>query len=103
MVENGEVLFDFSTAKFSLRPEGQRCVLQIWSAERNIVRRVLGAETRNDILKLEVLRFGQTKPTKLEICAESDRRTPSAKRAARAQFQRLLQRLLEKTYPGMES
>ena len=50
VIENGEVLFDFSTAKFSLRAEGERCVLQIWSEERNIVRRVVGAETKNGVL-----------------------------------------------------
>ncbi len=100
VIENGEVLFDFSTAKFSLRAEGERCVLQIWSAERNIVRRVLGAETKNGVLKLEVLRFGQTKPAKLEICGSRERRAPSAKRVARAGFQRLLGRMLEKSSPG---
>jgi len=100
VVENGEVLFDLSAAQYSLRPEGERCVLQIWSEERNIVRRVLGAEMKNGMLKLQVLRFGQTKPSKLEICGERDRCTPSAKRVARAQFQRLLHRLVEKSCPG---
>jgi hypothetical protein len=100
VIENGEVLFDFSTAKFSLRAEGERCVLQIWSTERNIVRRVVGAEVKNGVLKLEVLRFGQAKPTKLEICGSRERRAPTAKRIARAGFQRLLGRMLEKTSPG---
>jgi hypothetical protein len=100
VIENGEVLFDFSTAKFSLRAEGERCVLQIWSEERNIVRRVVGAETKNGVLKLEVLRFGQTKPAKLEICGSRERRAPTAKRIARAGFQRLVRRMLEKSSPG---
>ena len=100
VVENGEVLFDFSTAKFSVRAEGERCVLQIWSAERNIVRRVVGAEVKNGVLKLEVLRFGQTKPAKLEISGIRERRAPTAKRVARASFQRLLGRMLEKSSAG---
>jgi hypothetical protein len=104
VIENGEVLFDLGTDKFSVRSEGQRCVLEIWSEERNIVRRVLGAEVKNGILKLEVLRFGQTKPAKLEICANPNPAVPGAtagpRRAARAQFQRLLRRLLEKSLPG---
>ena len=100
VIENGEVLFDFSTAKFSLRAEGERCVLQIWSTERNIVRRLVSAETKHGVLKLEVLRFGQTKPTKLEICGDRQRRAPTAKRVARAGFQRLLGRMLEKSSPG---
>jgi hypothetical protein len=99
VIENGEVLFDFSTAKFSLRAEGERCVLQIWSEERNIVRRVVGVETKNGVLKLEVLRFGQTKSEKLEICGDRQRRAPTAKRIARAGFQRLLRRMLEKSSP----
>jgi hypothetical protein len=104
VVENGEVLFDLGTAEFSLRAEGERCVLQIWSEERNIVRRVLSAEVKNGILKLEVLRFGQTKPAKLEICANPNPASAGVaagpRRAARAQFQRLLRRLLEKSRPG---
>jgi len=100
VVENGEVLFDFSTAKYSVRAEGERCVLQIWSAERNIVRRVVGAEVKNGVLKLEVLRFGQTKPAKLEISSIRERRAPTAKRVARAGFGRLLGRMLEKSSAG---
>jgi hypothetical protein len=104
VVENGEVLFDLGTANFSVRPEGQRCVLEIWSEERNIVRRVLSAEVKNGILKLEVLRFGQTKPAKMEVCSNPNpgvsAGTPGAKRAVRAQFQRLLRRLLERSRPG---
>ncbi len=60
----------------------------------------VGAETKNGVLKLEVLRFGQTKPAKLEICGDRERRAPSAKRIARAGFQRLLGRMLENSSPG---
>ena len=44
--------------------------------------------------------MGQTKPTKLEICRERDRRTPTAKRTARAAYQNKLQRLLQRHFPG---
>ena len=47
------------------------------------MRRVLEAEVKNEILRLAVQRRGQAKPTKLEICRERDRRTPTAKLAAR--------------------
>ncbi len=104
VVENGEVLFDLGTAKFAVRQEGARCVLEIWSEERNIVRRVVSAEVKNEILKLEVLRFGQSKPGKLEIYIDPNPGAAAgnagAKRAARAQFQRLLRRLVEKSRPG---
>ena len=39
-VEDGRVLFDMRTAKYSLATEHGRCTLQLWSDERNIVRRV---------------------------------------------------------------
>jgi hypothetical protein len=48
------------------------------------VRRVLDAEVKNGTLRLAVQRLGQTRPTKLEICRERDRRTPSARKVARA-------------------
>jgi len=39
VVEDGQMLFDFSDAHYSATPERDRCLLQIWSEERNIVRR----------------------------------------------------------------
>jgi hypothetical protein len=99
-IEEGAVVFDFATAKYSVSPERDKCVLQIWSEERNVVRRVIGTELKNDILKLTVSRFGQTKPSKLEICRDADRRTPSAKKGMRAGYQRTLQRVLDRAFPG---
>ncbi len=52
------------------------------------MRRVLDVEVKNEVLRLAVQRLGQTRPTKLEICRERDRRTPTAKRAARVAYQR---------------
>ena len=44
--------------------------------------------------------WDRSKPTKLEICRERDRRTPTAKRAARVAYQRVLQRVLQRRFPG---
>ena len=99
-IEGGEMLFDFSSAKYSVRDEGGKCVLHLWSEERNAVRRVVDAEVNGAILRLSVLRFGQAKPSIMEICRESDRRTPSAKKRARAVYQRLLGRMLQRNFPG---
>jgi hypothetical protein len=74
--------------------------LHLWSEERNFVRRVLEAEVKNEILRLAVQRLGQVKPTKLEICRERDRRTTTAKRAARVAYQRVLQQMLLRRFPG---
>jgi len=68
--EDGEFLFDFETARYSVSGEG-RCVLHIWSEERNIVRRVLDADIRGRTLQLQVLRFGKSQPNVLEMGAES--------------------------------
>jgi hypothetical protein len=64
------------------------------------VRRVLDAEVKNGILRLAVQRLGQSRPTKLEICRERDRRSPSAKKAARAAYEHKLRRALERHFPG---
>src|SRR5208282_6058517 len=78
-IEDGEVLFDFGTAKYSVSGEG-RCILHLWSEERNTVRRVLDAEVKGRTLRLKVVRFGQAQPKLLEICADRDRRTGTLKR-----------------------
>jgi hypothetical protein len=48
-----------------------------------------------------VQRLGRPKPTHLEICRDRDRRTPSAKRAQRAAYERLLERALVRNFPGL--
>jgi hypothetical protein len=100
IVEDGAVVFDLAQSKYSISGERNKCLLHLWSAERNFVRRVLEAEVKNEILRLAVQRMGQAKPTKLEICRERDRRTPTAKRAARVAYQRVLQRVLVRCFPG---
>jgi hypothetical protein len=100
-VENGELLFEFATAKYSVTGEG-KCILHLWSEERNAVRRVLQAEEKGRTLRLSVLRFGQTQPRVLEICADRDRRKGTAKHAARVRYQNLLERVLQREYPGMK-
>jgi hypothetical protein len=71
----------------------------LWSEERNIVRQVLGAELKNRVLILSVQRFGQSRPRKLEICRDRDRRTPTAKNAARSRYARVLERVLRQQFP----
>src|SRR5262245_24125401 len=99
VVENGEQLFDLSLARYSITADRGRCLLHLWSNERNTVRRVLDAECRKDTLVLSVQRFGQTKPSELEILRDPDQRTASAKRQERAGYNRLLERLLKHRFP----
>ena len=95
------MLFDFATARYAVSGEG-KCVLHLWSEERNTVRRVLDAECNGRIMRLKVLRFGQSQPKLLEICADRDRRSGSARRTARASYLRLLERVLRREYPGFQ-
>jgi hypothetical protein len=83
VLENGAAIFDLAQSKYSVTGETNQCLLHLWSSERNIVRRVLDAEIKHEVLRLAVQRMGQTRPTKLEICRERDRRTPTARRAPR--------------------
>jgi hypothetical protein len=102
VMEHGEVLFDLRRARFSLTTEHEKCILHFWSDERNTVRRVVGVEMKNGVLRLQVLRFGQARPSHLEICAIRDGRTPSARKAARSSFEQKLQRALEMKFPGFK-
>jgi hypothetical protein len=101
VLENGAVAFDLSQAKYSISGEFNKCLLHLWSAERNTVRRVLDAEVKNGTLKLFVQRLGQSRPTKLEICRERDRRSPSAKKVSRISYEQKLRRALERHFPGV--
>jgi len=100
VVEDGDVIFDLSQTKYSVSGEMHKCLLHMWSSERNVVRRVLDAEVKNEVLRLQVQRLGQSRPTKLEICRNRDWRTPTAKRVSRLGYQRLLNRVLERRFPG---
>jgi hypothetical protein len=100
VLEDGAVTFDLGQAKYSISGDYNKCLLHLWSPERNTVRRVLDAEVKIGILKLAVQRLGQSRPTRLEICRERDRRSPSAKKAARTSYESKLRRSLDRHFPG---
>src|ERR1700732_4385036 len=95
VLENGTVAFDLAQSKYSISGEYNRCLLHLWSAERNAVRRVLDAEVKNGTLRLAVQRLGQARPSRLEICRERDRRSPTVRRTARAAYEQTPRRTLE--------
>lgn len=103
VLDDGAVLFDLAQAKYSISGERNKCLLHLWSDERNLVRRVLDVEVKNQVLRLTVQRLGQARPGKLEICRQRDRRTPTAKRAARLAYQRSLQGTLERRFSAYEA
>lgn len=102
LVEDGAALFDLAHARYSVTDEHDRCLLQVWSEERNVVRRVVDAELKSGALRLSVQKFGHARPHTVEICRDRDRRTPGAKKAARAQYRRLLERVLLREFPGWQ-
>jgi len=100
VVEDGAVAFDFAHARYSLSSDHGKCVLHLWSAERNSVRRVLDAEItgHGSTLRLSTLRFGQTKPVKMEFWRDRERRSGAQCRAARQAYQQRLRALLERCF-----
>src|ERR1700681_3291837 len=100
VMEDGQVLFDLETAHYSISSEKDRCLLHLWSQERNLVRHVVDAELKSGTLILTVRRFGQTRPTKIEICRDRDRRPPTVQKATRSRYARLLERVLRREMPG---
>jgi hypothetical protein len=102
VLENGAVAFDLGQSKYSISGEYNRCLLHLWSAERNSVRRVLEAEVKNGTLRLAVQQMGQARPSKMEICRERDRRSPGARRVIRAAYERELRRTLDRHFPDFK-
>ena len=100
VIEDGARIFDLADSKYSVSGEYDKCLLHLWSAERNVVRRILDADVRTGNLRLMVQRLGHARPSKLEFCRGHDHRTPSARRSARSNYQLHLRRMLERHYPG---
>ncbi len=98
--EHGAIIFDLAQCKYSISGEYNKCLLHLWSAERNIVRRVVDLEVKSDVLRISVQRLGQANPEKLEIYRHRDFRTPTAKRTARVAYKRILQRVCERHFAG---
>lgn len=101
--EDGHALFDMATAQFSLSTQQGRCLLHLWSDERNLVRTISGLKVRKDSLRLEARRFGHAKPQILELAANRDRRSPSTKEASRARYLRFLDRTLTREMPNWQT
>src|ERR1700731_416909 len=99
VVEDGAIAFDLAEAKYSVSGEYNKCLLHLWSSERNFVPRVLDAEVKATMLRLQVQRMGQNRPTRLDFCRDRDQRSPAARRAARVAYEPRLRRALERNFP----
>src|SRR5215469_9510090 len=98
VVEEGEIIFDLASTRFSVSAERGRCLAQMWSSERNIVREVLDAELKKDALRLSVRKFAQSRSHTLQIFRERDQRTAAARKTARSSYARLLERILQREF-----
>jgi hypothetical protein len=100
LLEDGRILFDMRLTRYSVIESHGRCLLQLWSEERNLIRTVVEIQPRAQCLRVLTRRMGAAKPQALELVPNSDRRTPTARDSARRNFQRLLERVLTRAFPG---
>lgn len=103
LLEDGKLLFDFRSARYSVAAEHDRCVLHLWSEERNLIRRVVGIAERKGALRLSVMRMGQARPQTLELVPDRDRRQPSERDATRTKYLHLLERVLARQFPDWKT
>ena len=99
VLDEGRVLFDMRVSRYALTAEQERCLLHLWSEERNIVRTISGMQARKDVLRLETRRFGHARPQVLEVVPSSDRRTPSSRETTRTRYLLALERALGRAFP----
>lgn len=99
ILEDGQVLFDMRQSRYSVSSEHGRCVLHLWSEERNIIRTVVGIEERKSSLRLTTTRLGAPRPEKLELVEDSERRTPTTRDTQRSRYVRLLERTMLRSFP----
>jgi hypothetical protein len=98
LLEDGCVVFDMRTARYSVGESHGRCLLQFWSDERNLMRTVAEVQPRAHSLRLMTRRIGLTRPQMLELVPNSDRRTPTTRDSNRRNYQRMLERVLSRYF-----
>jgi hypothetical protein len=99
VLEDGRVLFEMQTARYALSAEHGRCVLHLWSEDRNLVRTVTDVAARKNVLRIETRRFGQSKPQTLQLVPDRDTRTPTTREATRKKYLRRLERVMTRAFP----
>ena len=101
LIEDGRTLFDLRTAQWKATAQHGWCSLEVWSEERNLVRRVVEAAPRpGGILRLRVLRLGQTRPAAIDLVSGGrERRDVSTREGVRVRYLRVLERVLGRAFP----
>jgi hypothetical protein len=98
--EDGRLLFDLRLAHCSVTADHGRCLLHLWSEEKNTVRSVTSLQSRRETLRMETRRFGQTKPQTLTLVPDPEFRTATARDTSRRRYLRNLQQALTTHFPG---
>ena len=100
VLEDGRVLFEMCRARYTAGEQHGRCLLQIWSEEHNLIRTVTEVRARAHSLRIVTRRMGAPRAQTLELVPSSDRRTPTTRDSARRNYQRLLERVLTRSFIG---
>jgi hypothetical protein len=103
LLEDGRVLFELRSSRYTVTESHGRCLLQLWNEERNLVRSVLSLEPRSGSLRLMTRRMGAARPSALELVGRQDRRAPTARDRARRQYLLLLERVLQRAFPDAKT
>jgi hypothetical protein len=100
ILEDGRLLFDLRLASCSVSADHGRCLLHLWSEDKNLVRTISAIQPRRDTLRIETYRFGQAKPQALTLLPDPDFRTPTSRDTARRRYLRTLEQTLVTHFPG---
>ncbi len=100
ILEDGRLLFDLRLAQCSVSADHGRCLLHLWSEDRNVVRTISAIQPRRDTLRIETYRFGQSKPQALTFVPDPEFRTPTARDTSRRRYMRALEQALATHFPG---
>ena len=101
VLEDGRVVFEMRVSRYTISESHGRCLLQLWSEERNLMRTVIDVQERAHTLRISTRRMGAPKPQTLELVASSDRRTPTVRDSSRRNYQRMLERVLTRSFIGV--
>jgi len=100
VLEDGRLFFDLRLSSCSVSADHGRCLLHLWSEERNLVRTISAVQPRRDTLRLEARRFGQSKPQILTLIPDPNVRTSTARDSSRSRYLRALEQALAANFPG---
>jgi hypothetical protein len=96
--EAGESYPALSGFQFSVSDRCNRISLQLWTAESNVTRQVIGMEdAKGGGLTLKVMRFGRTRPSRLEFTLRDSPQAPV--RLTREKFRGRFRQVLRDQFP----